>query len=125
MYQYYFEKLEIWQIAREYVNTSYKYTSKFPPEEKYGLGNQIQRAAVSVPSNIAEGVSRKNPREQQRFLEISFASLMETLSQWHNAKDLDYIDSDDMNNIRCSIDELSNKLNAFSRSVEQRIHPHS
>lgn len=78
---YAFEKLEVWQLSRLFVTSVYKLIAGFPHEEKYALCDQIRRAAVSVPSNIAEGSSRTYPKEQKHFIEIVYSSLMEVYCQ--------------------------------------------
>ena len=86
---YSFEKLEVWKNARSLAKAIYVLSSKFSNSEKFGLASQIQRTAVSVSSNIAEGSGRNSPKEKIRFIEIVYGSLMETLSQLFIAKDLD------------------------------------
>jgi len=86
---YSFEKLEAWKNARSLAKAIYVLSSKFSNSEKFGLASQIQRTAVSVSSNIAEGSGRNSPKEKIRFIEIVYGSLMETLSQLFIAKDLD------------------------------------
>ena len=78
---YSFEKLNVWQEAKKLVVDVYYLLDSFPKFEKYALCDQIRRAIVSVPSNIAEGSGRKSLKEQIRFLEISYGSLMETYNQ--------------------------------------------
>ena len=73
----------------------YEATKRFPDEEKFVLCNQIRRAAISVPSNIAEGLSRSAVKEQCHFLDIAFGSLMETDCQLEIARDLNYISSNE------------------------------
>lgn len=120
-YKYSFERLEVWQLSRAYVAKVYEIsTTLFPPVEIYALGSQIQRAAVSISSNIAEGVSRKTPKEQLRFLEMAYASLMETYNQWYIALDIHYIDENTFNELRKHVDRIANKINAFSRSIKER-----
>lgn len=72
-----FRKLDIWKNGIELVKQVYQLSNKLPSEEKFGLRSQITRAAVSVPSNIAEGCSRNSEVEFKRFLEISMGSLFE------------------------------------------------
>lgn len=86
-----FEKLEVWKKSIELATIIYKLTSNFPKTETYGLSSQIQRAAVSVSSNIAEGSVRFSPKEQVRFYEVAFGSLMEVVSQSVLASQLNYI----------------------------------
>ena len=87
--------LKAWQEAIELVKDVYAITASFPKEEIYGLTGQIRRAAVSVPSNIAEGAARTGSKEFLRFLSISRGSLSELETQLIISKDLGYIQSDD------------------------------
>ena len=78
---YSFEKLKVWQEAKKLVVDVYHLLDNFPKFEKYALCDQIRRAIVSVPSNIAEGSGRRSLKEQIHFLEIAYGSLMETYNQ--------------------------------------------
>jgi four helix bundle protein len=120
MYTYSFEKLEVWQLSRNTVKDIYKITEQFPDKERFGLTSQIRRAIVSVSSNLAEGSSRKTSREQARFTQIAFSSLLEVLNQLILSTDLNYISTEELNEIRPKIEELSNKLNAFYNSQINR-----
>lgn len=102
-YRYNFEKLEVWSDARNFVKDVYAITHNFPDREKFGLSSQIQRAAISIASNIAEGVSGNSPREQIRFIEVAYGSLMEVYCQLYLAVDLSYISALDFekNEIKC------------------------
>ncbi len=91
---YSFEKLDVWQEAHLLVKEIYRVTESFPNSEKYGLSNQIQRAAVSVVSNIAKGVSRFSLKEQLRFIEIAYGSLTEVYCQLMITMDLNYINKE-------------------------------
>lgn len=120
MYTYSFEKLDVWQKARELTKNIYSLTSFFPSEEKYGLTNQIRRATISISSNLAEGSSRKTSKDQARFTQIAFSSLLEVLNQLILSQDLEYISEQQYAEIRLKIEELSNKLNAFYNSQINR-----
>ncbi len=76
-----FEKLETWQEAIEFADLIYDLTRGFPPDERFGLTNQMRRAAVSVSSNLAEGSSRSSRSDYARFVEIGTGSLFEVVSQ--------------------------------------------
>ena len=76
-----FEKLEVWQRAVDHASNIYTVTRSFPNDERYGLTNQMRRAAVSISSNIAEGSGRASDIDFARFLEFSDSSLMEVVSQ--------------------------------------------
>jgi four helix bundle protein len=81
-----FEKLDAWQQAIEFANVVYDRTRSFPPDKRFGLTNQMRRAAVSVSSNLAEGSSRSSRADFARFVEISAGSLFEVISQAFVAK---------------------------------------
>jgi len=117
---YSFEKLDVWQEARLLVKEIYRVTEFFPNSEKYGLSNQIQRAAVSVVSNIAEGVSRFSPKEQIRFIEIAYGSLTEVYCQLMIAMDLNYINKEKLELLKTTILKISNQLNALKKSITKR-----
>ena len=72
-YKYSFEKLNVWQNARKFVMEVYQITDKFPKHEKFGLIDQIRRAAVSIPANIAEGTSRLSNKDQAHFTNIAYS----------------------------------------------------
>ncbi|HKP46238.1 MAG TPA: four helix bundle protein, partial [Pyrinomonadaceae bacterium] len=76
-HQYSFEKLRVWQSAREVAKTVYTTTAAFPQREVYGLVSQCNRAAISVAANIAEGSARQSRKDQAHFSEIAYGSLME------------------------------------------------
>ena len=81
-----FKDLLVWQKARDLAVLIYKITDKFPKSEMYGLANQMRRAAISIPSNIAEGYHRFHPKEKRHFLIIAFGSGSELESQIEVAK---------------------------------------
>ena len=90
-----FEKLEAWQHAIEVADSVYKLTRRFPAEERFGLTNQMRRAAVSVSSNLAEGSSRSSRVDFARFVEISTGSVFELVSQAFIAKRPAMLSADD------------------------------
>ena len=96
MDSYQFEKLTAWQKAKELAVAVYQIVNKFPQYEQYALSSQIRRAAISVPSNIAEGTGRVSVKEKIHFLEISYGSLLETYCQLQIAVELNYITLDDL-----------------------------
>lgn len=120
-YKYSFEKLEVWADARVFVKEVYGITSTFPEKEKFGLCSQLQRAAVSIVSNIAEGISRNSEKEKIRFLEISYGSLMEVYCQLYIAVDLSYIPEDKLFEAKELIDKIANKLNALTRHFQKTL----
>ncbi len=93
-YLFPFEKLEVWQLAKDLVIGIYRATRLFPESERYGLVSQIQRAAVSVASNLAEGASRTSKKDQAHFSQIAYGSLTEVLCQLIIARELGYLAED-------------------------------
>ena len=120
MYTYSFEKLEVWQLAHKFLIEIYLLTRTFPEHEKFGMTSQLRRSALSISSNIAEGSSRKSMKDQCRFTEIAYGSLLESLNIIITAKDLDYINQEKYLELREKIEILSNKLNAYHNSQKSR-----
>lgn len=123
--EYSFQKLNVWQEAKKLVVEVYHLLDSFPKFENYALCDQIRRAIVSVPSNIAEGSGRKSLKEQVRFLEISYGSLMEAYNQLLIAIDLTYITEDSVTAIRPSIDSVAKMINGLSSSYSQKLEEQS
>lgn len=118
---YSFEKLKVWQEAKKLVVDDYHLLDNFPRFEKYALCDQIRRAIVSVPSNIAEGSGRRSLKEQIHFLEISYGSLMETYNQLLIAIDLTYITEESVEAIKPSIDAVAKMINGLSNSYSEKL----
>jgi four helix bundle protein len=116
-----FEKLEVWKNSIKFAKLIYNVTNYFPNEERFGLVPQIRRAAISISSNIAEGSAKKSLKEQAKFTEISFGSLLEILNQTIIAKELKYINEEKYTEIREKILELSRQINALKNSQLRRI----
>ncbi len=91
-YMFSFEKLNVWKLAKELIIEVYKSTSNFPTNVKYALISQINRAVVSIPTNIAEGLGRNRPKDQAKFYTVAFSSLLELLSLLFVANELNLID---------------------------------
>ena len=116
---YAFENLTVWQKSREFVKAIYLITSDYPADERFGLISQLRRAAISVSSNIAEGCCRWSHKEQARFYEISYGSLIEILNQLIISVDLDFIPSSTLDSIRPKIEELSRMINALQQATRK------
>ncbi|RZK99406.1 MAG: four helix bundle protein [Pedobacter sp.] len=108
-----FKDLDVWIKSRILVKDIYLTTQSFPKEEFYGLISQMRRAAVSIPSNIAEGCGRKYPKESLQFFAISRGSLYELETQIFIAHDLKYIQEASLNLILSSIDANKKLINGF------------
>jgi S23 ribosomal protein. len=96
MNRFSFEELDAYKYARALVRSIYASTNQFPVSEQYALTNQLRRAVISIPSNIAEGMGRVSVKEQVHFVEIAYGSLMEVLCQLQLAKDLEYLSAEEM-----------------------------
>ena len=110
-----FEELIVWQKAMEFAEAVYKVQRKLPREETYGLGDQIRRAAVSVPSNIAEGCGHDTDADFQRFLCIARGSLFEVRTQLDLAVRLGYINSPE--DVLLRAEEVGRLLNSLIRRI--------
>ena len=110
MKTYSFEKLDVWQEARQLAVKIYKTTRDFPEDERFGMISQMRRACISISSNIAEGTSRFTSKDQVRFYEIAYGSLMELLNQLIISCDLEFLANENMLILRTDIDSISFKL---------------
>jgi len=111
------KKLDVWKKSLEYVSSIYKLTQSFPREEQFGLTSQLRRAAVSIISNIAEGLSRTSKLEKIRFLEISRSSLVEIDTQLEISLKLKLCNNEDLK----EIEKLLNSLFAMITSLKKKI----
>ena len=115
-FQFQFEKLKVWQEARELVALVYQLLERFPRNENYVLCDQLRRAAISVPSNIAEGSGRFSIKEQVHFFEIAFGSLMELYCQLLLAADLGYISEEDVKVVKARVFSVTRMLSRLRAS---------
>jgi len=113
-------RLEAWKQAMSLVKTAYTQTTDLPKTELYGLTSQMRRAAVSIPSNIAEGAARETIPEFLRFLYIARGSLAELETQILIAHDLGYIDNAE--SLKAEIYQVSALLDGLIRSLKARNH---
>jgi four helix bundle protein len=112
-----FQKLQIYQLAKEIVIYNYKLTKNFPSEEKFALVQQMNRAAVSVPSNIAEGTSRKSNKDKAHFINIAYGSLMELVCQMEVALELEYIEQSEYDEFIKMVKNLSVKMSNYLKTI--------
>ena len=115
-HQYPFEKLNVWQAARQLAVAVYTTTSSFPQREVFGLTSQCNRAAVSVAANIAEGSSRQSRKDQAHFSEIAYGSLMEVACLSILCNDVAILSAEQEDALRSTIEGVSAQLNALHRS---------
>ena len=110
-----YRNLIAYKTARSLVVDVYGLLKNFPNEERYALCEQLRRAVVSIPSNIAEGMGRSSVKEQVHFIEIAFASLNETMCQIEIAKDLGYIKEDELIEIENKVVNVAQLLSGLRR----------
>jgi four helix bundle protein len=109
--------LDVWTKSIEFVTVVYKQTGSFPKEEIYGLTSQIRRAAISIPSNIAEGAARRNKTEFRQFLYISLASTAEIETQLIISVNLNYISQDIQSELTSELTIISKMLQGLIKSL--------
>ena len=116
-----FFDLRVYKEAKLLVREVYELMENFPSCEKYALGDQLRRAVVSVPSNIAEGAGRSSIKEKIHFLEIAYGSLTETLCQLDIANDLGYININQFNNEKERISVIGKQLSGLRASFQKQL----
>ena len=114
-----FKDLIVWQKAHAFVLLVYRMSGKFPNIERFGLCSQFQRAAVSIPANIAEGYRKLSKADKLRFINVSQGSLEECRYYVILSKDLAYISMDDYNSLNALIEDVSRLLNAYGRKIKE------
>ena len=114
-----YRKLLVYEKATTLVVHVYALLKKFPKEEQYALCDQLRRAVVSIPSNIAEGVGRISSKDRAHFLEIAYGSLLEVNCQMDVAKRLKYITNEELTEIDQECVELARMLSGLRASVLQ------
>lgn len=119
MYQFYFEKLEVWQNSRQLVKEIYLATSSFPENEKFGITNQLRRASTSISANIAEGFSRQSNKEKSRFLNIAFGSTIEVINFLILSSDLGFLMAENYNQLREKAEFITNQINSLNKTLNK------
>src|SRR5665213_1923476 len=112
-----FEKLETWQKAIAFADLVYDATRNFPADERFGLTNQMRRAAVSISSNIAEGTARNSKNDDARFLEIAAGSLFEVVSQSFVGQRQGFLSDSTFQKLYLAAEEQGKMLSGLRRSV--------
>ncbi len=114
------KKLDVWQGAMKAAQTVYHLTKAFPEEERFGLVSQMRRAAVSIPSNIAEGAARQGGREFRNFLSIAQGSLSELDTQLDLAVLLGFVSNTDVDEITGQLLRIDKMLSGLIRSLKKK-----
>jgi four helix bundle protein len=112
-----FEKLEVWQEAINFADSIYVITRAFPDEERFGLTNQMRRAAVSISSNLAEGSSRSSRPDFARYVEIATGSLFEAVSQATISRRQGFLSETDFNQLYSACETQSKMLSGLRKSL--------
>ena len=120
MDDFYYRKLKVYHQSVRLVKDIYFLTDQFPQQERNGLINQIQRAAISIPSNIAEGMGRFSIKERMHFIEIAYGSLMEVMCQLEIAESLNYINNDQFKTQEIQVSEISKMLIGLRKNLESK-----
>ena len=120
MEEFIFEKLDVWKKARILVREIYRHLDKFPNTEKFALCDQIRRAAISVPSNIAEGSGRASTKERIHFLEIAYGSLLEVYNQFIIAEDLNYIPTGTLEELKPQFTEVAKMISGWRKNLKAK-----
>jgi four helix bundle protein len=115
-----YKDLDVWREAMDFVVECYRVTRAFPKSEVYGLTSQLQRAAVSVPANIAEGQGRQHDKEFLQHLAIAYGSLAEVETHIGIARRLEYVDGERENQMLDRAARIGRMLNGLRKSIEER-----
>jgi four helix bundle protein len=113
-YTYAFEKMSVWQQARQVAKLVYLKTKGFPKEELFGVTSQIRRASISICCNLAEGSARIGPKDQDRFYEIAFSSAIEVVNLLILSTDFEYLTEAEYNTLRTEMERLTYSINKLS-----------
>lgn len=113
-----YKDLKVWQKAIELSTEVYRITRKFPKDERFGLISQINRAVISIPSNIAEGAGRDTERDFNHFLGIALGSSFELETQLVISKELEYIEASDFERIEKEIEYLQKMVFKLKKSLK-------
>lgn len=116
-----FFDLRVYKESKELVKSIYRLLEKFPKYETYALGDQLRRAVISVPSNIAEGSGRFSIKEKIHFIEIAYGSLSESLCQLDIAHDLEYITDEEFYNEKERINIIGKQLSGLRSSFQKQL----
>ena len=112
-----YRDLEVWKLSIDFVKKVYQVTHNFPASEKFGLINQIRRAAVSIPANIAEGQGRNSIKEFKQFLAISLGSLAELETQLIIAKEIEYLTQNGLDALLSPLDRIRKMIKGLSKGI--------
>ena len=117
MKKYNYKDLDLYKASKDLVLSVYALLRKFPKEEQYALCDQLRRAVISIPSNLAEGSGRTSAKDQAHFFEMAFGSLMEVECQLDIACDLGYISNEELESLNAQIARVAAMLSGMRRKL--------
>ena len=120
MNDFFYKKVDAYHIAKEYVIFVYSLLKKFPQYENYALCDQVRRAAISIPSNIAEGLGRMAIKERIHFIEIAFGSLAEVSCQLDISESLGYISAEELQEAETRAEHLSKVMSGLKNYLSSK-----
>jgi four helix bundle protein len=113
-----YRDLNVWKLSIELVKDIYQVTTKFPQVEICGLTNQLRRAAISIPSNIAEGQGRNSFKEFKQFLAVALGSLAELETQLIISHEIGYLNQENLSKLSVALDNIRKMLKALANSLK-------
>lgn len=116
-----YRDLKVWQLAVALVTLVYETTKQFPTAERYGIVSQIQRAAVSIPANLAEGHARDSTKEYLHHISYSLGSLAESETLLHVAKQLSFINAETLSALMSRCDELGKMVRSLQKTLKSKL----
>jgi four helix bundle protein len=116
-----YRELKVWQKSMDIAERIFCLTQDFPKQQQYGLASQIQRAAVSIPANVAEGHGRSTTREYLRFLSIARGSLAELETELLLAKRIGFVDPLETAAVLEELDEISRMLRGLQNAIKRKL----
>ena len=125
MSDFFYKKLDAYKISKEFTLFVYSLIRNFPSFEQYALCDQLRRAAVSVPSNIAEGLGRVSIKERIHFLEIAYGSLSEVSCQLDISESLGYISASELQEVEVKTERLSKVMSGLKNYLTTKINSNS
>ena len=121
MNDFYYRRLDAYNLSKQYTIQVYQLLRKFPEYERFALCDQLRRAVISIPSNIAEGTGRMAIKERIHFLDIAYGSLNESMCQLEITKDLGYITLEDFNSIENTASRVSMTIIGLKKALQDKL----
>jgi four helix bundle protein len=116
-----FKNLEVWKKSRAFVADIYQLSSPFHADETFGITSQLRRAAISISLNISEGSGRGSNREFVRFLDVSYASLLETENLLYLCLDPKMISEEQLHNYQTQLNDMQKMINGLQNSLIEKV----